>query len=190
MQGGDQSVKEPWRTALSYLYAVGIEECKYIDSPDKEKQAAVKQALKAGFNCYPSLSLGRLFDCISSLLGICQTITYDAQAAILLENMLDQKEKSDYSYKIYNNEEGQLEIEYKEIIESVLADIDKGIPAPIISSRFHDTICSITLDMAVKIREKYKINTVVLSGGCFENTYLLNGVIERLRKAGFIVYYN
>ena len=190
LQGGDQSIKEPWRTALSYLHALGHDETEYITVPGKDKKTVIKQALNAGLNCYPSSSMGRLFDCISSLLGICQTITYDAQAAILLETILDPDEKVGYEYKIYKNKEEQLEIGYKEIIENVLRNIDEGISVKIISARFHNTVCNITVDMAMRIREMWKVNTVVLSGGCFENTYLLSGVLERLRKEGFDAYYN
>ena len=190
LQGGDKSVREPWRIALSYLHALGYEENKYIHALDREKSVVVEQALKTGYNCYPSSSMGRLFDCISSLLGICQIIAYDAQAAILLECVLNPREKVGYEYKIYKNKDGQFEIDYKEIIQGVLRDIDEGIPVQIISARFHNTICNITLDIAVKIREMFKINTVVLSGGCFENMHLLSGVLERLRREGFDAYYN
>ncbi len=190
LQGGDQSVKEPWRSALSYLHALGYEDNRYISQWDKDKSFVVEQALKTGYNCYSSSSLGRLFDCVSSLLGICHMITYDAQAAILLESILNPYEKASYKYRIYKNDDGQLEIDYKEIIEGVLRDMDTNIPIEIISSRFHNTICDITLDMAIRIREISNVDTVVLSGGCFENTYLLKGVLERLRGEDFEVYYN
>ncbi|MCQ1529600.1 carbamoyltransferase HypF [Lutispora saccharofermentans] len=190
LQGGDQSVKEPWRTALSYLHSIGYAEKRNISQWNKEKSAVVEQALKTGYNCYASSSLGRLFDCAASLLGICQRINYDAQAAILLESILNPYEKAGYEYKIYENNGGRLEIDYKGIIEGIMRDMDNNIAIGTISSRFHNTICDITLDMALKIRKISNVETVVLSGGCFENTYLLKGVLERLRGEGFDVYYN
>ncbi len=189
IQGGDQSIKEPWRIAVSYLYSLGYEVERYMKDLDFNEVAIVKQALKNSLNCYKSSSVGRLFDCVSSLLGICNYITYDAEGAILLENIIDEDEEGSYDYRIKNND-GCLQIDYREIIENVLLDILKGVDKSIISARFHNTLIRITVDMVIIIGKLYDLNTVVLSGGCFENTYLSRNILERLRGEGFETYYN
>lgn len=189
IQGGDQSIKEPWRIAVSYLYSLGHEVEQYMKDLDLNEVDIVIQALKNNFNCYKSSSVGRLFDCISSLLGICHYITYDAEGAILLENIIDEAEEGSYSYRIQNNN-GCFQIDYKEVLEDVLSDIIEGVSKPTISARFHNTLIKITVDMVIIISKLYGLNTVVLSGGCFENTYLLGNILEMLRREGFITYYN
>lgn len=189
IQGGDQSIKEPWRIAVSYLYSLGYEAEQYMKDLDLNEVDIVIQALKNNFNCYKSSSVGRLFDCISSLLGICHYITYDAEGAILLENIIDEAEEGCYSYRIQNNN-GCFQIDYKEVLEDVLSDIIEGVSKPTISARFHNTLIKITVGMVIIISKLYGLNTVVLSGGCFENTYLLGNILEMLRREGFITYYN
>ena len=112
IQGGDQSIKEPWRTAVSYLYTMGVDAKDYIKGLSSNDLEMVVLALKNNINCYKSSSIGRLFDCISSLLGICHVINYDAQGAILLENIIDENEEGSYGYKIENTN-GCFEIDYK-----------------------------------------------------------------------------
>lgn len=189
IQGGDLSIKEPWRIAISYLYSLGYEAEKYIKDLDFSEADIVIQALKNNLNCYKSSSVGRLFDCVSSLLGLCNYITYDAEGAILLENIIDEDEGGSYAYRIQNNN-GCFQIDYREILDDLLSDIMDGADKSIISARFHNTLVKITVDMVIIISKLYGLNTVVLSGGCFENTYLLGNILERLRGEGFITYYN
>ena len=189
IQGGDQSIREPWRIAVSYLYALDYDVEKYMNNLNLDEVDIVIQALKSNLNCYKSSSLGRLFDCVSSLLCLCHYITYEAQGAILLENIIDEGEEGSYGYRIQNND-GCFEIDYREILEGILEDIGDKIDNSIISARFHNTLIKITVDMVIIISKLYDLNTVVLSGGCFENTYLLGNILKRLKEEGFITYYN
>ncbi|MFA7138933.1 MAG: hypothetical protein WC151_10485 [Bacteroidales bacterium] len=133
--------------------------------------------------------MGRFFDCVSSLLNLCHKITYDAQGAIELENILNPSVKEGYEYCIINKD-NTFQIDYDSIIQGVLRDIEKKIPASNISAKFHNTICNATVDLVCRISKKYNIKSVVLSGGVFQNNYLLLHVLERLKEKGFTVYYN
>ncbi|WP_271812380.1 carbamoyltransferase HypF [Clostridium beijerinckii] len=189
LQGGEQAIKEPWRCALSYLYALGYDPEKIIQGVDNEKIKVVKQALDSKINCFVSSSVGRLFDAVAALCGIRNSISYDGQAAIELENIIDYKIKESYSWDI-KEENGIFNIQYKSIIEGILSDIKKKELISKISSKFHNSLIKASCDLVCKLREKEHIDKVVLSGGVFENHYLLKGIYVNLIKQGFKVFYN
>lgn len=189
LQGGEQAIKEPWRCASSYLYALGYDPEKIIQGVDNEKIEVVKQALDSKINCFLSSSVGRLFDAVAALCGIRNSISYDGQAAIELENIIDYKIKESYLCDI-NEENSIFNIQYKSIIEGILGDIQKKELISKISSKFHNSLIKASCDLVCKLREKEHIDKVVLSGGVFENHYLLKGIYINLIKQGFKVFYN
>lgn len=191
LQGGDKAIKEPWRCAAAYLYSLGYEPEDYLEQEKIPDITVIKQALASNLNCYLSTSMGRLFDCVAALIGLRQVITYDAQAAIELENIAASDiDDQSYSYSIYENSNDLLELDYRGIISDLLIDKKYGTSASIMSARFHNTISESTVDMLLRLRNKYHINQIVLSGGVFENTYLLESAYQKLKKEGFSVYFN
>lgn len=189
LQGGDQAIKEPWRTALSYLYSLDINSYEFLSGINKQSIYTVLQALDKNLNCYESSSVGRLFDCVSSLLNLRHYITYDAQGAIELENAIDPLIKEAYDFNIEESNEMH-EIDYKDIILGILSDIKHGVSYSTIAAKFHNTLGDITLAMVQRLSREYKIKTIVLSGGVFENKYLLLHVLKGLEEKGFNVHFN
>lgn len=189
IQGGYKAIKEPWRCAVSYLNSLDYNPLEIINYIDKEEAEAVIQALKSGINCFLSSSIGRLFDCISSLIGVRNYISYDGQAAIELENIINENINECYLYDIRENEK-VLQIEYKRIIEGVLKDIKDGESHSNISAKFHNSLIYATCDLLYILRQRENINKVVLSGGVFENEYLLKNIYKKLTEKGFEVFYN
>ncbi|WP_426349016.1 carbamoyltransferase HypF [Alloiococcus sp. CFN-8] len=189
IQGGDQAVKEPWRAALCYLSALGYDPKKWLGEIEGEKLEVVLQALKNSLNCYKTSSIGRLFDSVSALLGLCYKISYEAQGAIILENTIDSEVKDSYTMGIISSE-GMFEIDYKELFKELLGDIEIKIPVSVISSKFHNGLISATEEMVIRLNSIYGISEVVLSGGCFENQYLLLNLVKRLKARGLKVFYN
>jgi len=189
IQGGNQAIKEPWRIAISYLHTLSYKYKKVLREVDEKSIHAVTQALDKYLNCFESSSVGRLFDCVAALLNLRQRITYDAQAAIELENILDPSVEEGYSYDI-RKEKGVYQIDYKRILMGVLKDIENELSPSTISAKFHNAIGNVTLQMISRIKERYHINKVVLSGGVFENTYLLSYVVKGLKKRNYDVYYH
>lgn len=189
IQGGEQAIKEPWRCAASYLFALGCDPSDIIQGVENEKIQVVKQALNSKVNCFLYSSVGRLFDAVAALCGIRNSITYDGQAAIELENVIDEKVKESYLWDI-KNDNGLLKIQYTSIIEGILKDLKKKEAISKISSKFHNFLIESSCDLVCKLRKKEGINKVVLSGGVFENNYLLNGMYRKLINQGFEVYYN
>lgn len=210
LQGGDSAVKEPWKSAASYLYAMGDESKEYLASVSSLKVKMIESAISNNINCFQSSSMGRLFDCAAALVMGKTHITYDAQAAIELENaiaaevtdltdfypyFIDEKIDEEIDEKTDKKEE-KLEIGYKEILSGILSDIKggkegkEGKTPGYISAKFHNTVCAATIDCVCKIRKKRGINNVVLSGGVFENTYLLRNLKVGLKERGFRTYYH
>lgn len=189
IQGGEQAIKEPWRCAASYLYALGYDSSQIIQKVENDKIEVVKQALNLKINCFLSSSIGRLFDAVAALCGIRNNISYDGQAAIELENAINGDAYESYLCEV-KEENGSFNIKYKGIIEGILKDLKEEEVVSKISSKFHNSLIEASCDLACKLREKERINKVVLSGGVFENQYLLKGIYKNLIKQGFKVFYN
>jgi hydrogenase maturation protein HypF len=189
LQGGDSAVREPWKSAVSYLYSIGVDIKEFLSSVERLKVKTIENAISNNINCFKSSSVGRLFDCISALVIRRTHITYDAQAAIELESVIKSDVSDFYPYSIEEKEE-HLEIGYEEILSSILRDMKDGKTPSYISAKFHNTVCKATIDCVCKVRNKYCINNIVLSGGVFENVYLLSSMKRGLKEHGFHVYHN
>lgn len=191
LQGADSAIKEPWKCAVSYLSAINEDAAPFLPDIQSVPLEIVKKALQNKVNCYESSSMGRLFDCVAALV-LCRThISYEAQAAMELESILDEKVADYYNYSIYeSHKDGAFILGYKSILTGVLLDLKNHEPASVISAKFHNTVCKAAVSCAIRLRERYKINQAVLSGGVFENTYLMKNIGLGLKKSGFHIYFN
>ncbi|MEL7646648.1 MAG: carbamoyltransferase HypF [Sedimentibacter sp.] len=189
IQGGDRAVGEPWRIAVSYLHAMNHDFTPMESVIGNGRIDMVKQAIENRLNCYETSSVGRLFDCAASLLDVRQCITYDGQAAIELENIIDPSVQEEYPCSI-EELNGIYKIDSKSILMSVIKDIQRKTPSSVISARFHNTIVCSSSDVVTKISKDCGLKTVVLSGGVFENSHLLLNLADRLKRRGFTVYSN
>ncbi|GMQ55871.1 carbamoyltransferase HypF [Vallitalea sediminicola] len=189
LQGGDITVKEPWRSGVGFLSSIGVEPELYIKGVKKDAIKLLTQALKSNFNCFQSSSMGRFFDGISSLIGLCNHNIYDGEAAIMLENNIapDVTKLYDYVIESLNN---KWLIDYEKIVIGIINDLEQGISRDIISSKFHNTIIDFTVKMVEELHRILGIKDVVLSGGVFQNTYLLSGIYKKLKGSGFNTYFN
>ncbi len=196
MPGADKAVREPWRMAIAYLYQTFGD--KALDAlPPFFKRFSTNDAnviismIKKGINSPLSSSAGRLFDAVSSLLGITDTITFEGEAAIKLEMIADsndKKERSPYPFKIIS--ENPLVINLKPLIKSIVEDFKNGVEISAISHNFHYTLAEIVLEISKILKKQYGIKDVVLSGGVFQNRLLLSMAIEQLEKEEFKVWYH
>jgi hydrogenase maturation protein HypF len=139
--------------------------------------------LESGINVPLTSSMGRLFDGVASLLGICHQISYEGQAAIELEALADPREDSSYPVEF----EDGLIFQAESLIHAILSDQLSGTASGIISTRFHNTLAELVLQAALSIRETHHLRTVALSGGVWQNRTLLERSITRLHSADFQV---
>lgn len=180
MPGGDVSMKDAWKPAISYLAAEDIKDRCHADEisfdlsyiidyyersgiqlTDEQTEKLVRSAITHGINTIKSSSAGRLFDAVAALLGICSRNSYEGECAIKLE---------DAAARAMRSQSG--------------TEVEK------LSLLFHEKAAYMILENCRKIREKTGVKKVALTGGVFQNKVLTELVLEYLRKAQFSVYYN
>lgn len=183
LPGGDISIQKPARMALSTLWAYQIPWQKNLAPLQALSQMEVnslKTQLEKKVNTPLTSSMGRLFDAVSALIGVCMEISYEAQAAIELEALADKNEMGYYPWRLEGSH-----IVMKDVLEAIIRDLSKGVNPAVISARFHNTIADLSLAMVKMIQIKFGINKVALSGGVWQNQFLLSKTLPKLQGAGF-----
>ncbi|XBS68881.1 carbamoyltransferase HypF [Acerihabitans sp. KWT182] len=193
--GGDQAVKEPIRVAVSLLaeafgeYVADAEVPAVRSLPEQRRDVFFKMAARK-INATPTTSMGRLFDGISALLGICPQVEYEAQAAIEMEALLQRDfhmaEPLDYDIR---DLDGCLEVDYRPLV----GELVRLLRSPMgnvaeLSRRFHSTIVDIIGEVCQCLAQRYGIDQIVLSGGVFCNEFVLINALSCLEQRGFKPY--
>ncbi|MFC1726357.1 carbamoyltransferase HypF [candidate division KSB1 bacterium] len=193
LPGGDKAIVEPWRIGLAYLIKSFGEEFNKLDlnflkNIDIAKQRVVRSMIENNINSPETSSCGRLFDAVSAIIGIRNFIDYEGQAAIELENLIQNKINDVKTYNYFLDQDENIIIDIKPLIRDIMKDYSNGSVAELISFRFHRTLSKIFRDVCLNLKVNYGIDKVVLSGGCFQNLVLLNDLKENLERSNFIVY--
>ncbi|MGD9677194.1 MAG: carbamoyltransferase HypF [Vulcanibacillus sp.] len=195
LPGSDKAIKEPWRNAVGMLIGYYADEGKEISKKIFSEKAyeidIIDNMIRNKINSPLAGTCGRLFDAVSSILGVCSVSTYDGEAAILLSEMIYDLEPNDiqYNYSI-DSKDNQLEFNFSDTIIEIIKDFNLGKEKHKIVQAFHQTIISACTDA---ISLEYSKNpllskNVVLSGGSFYNKYLTDGIVNKLAKLGFNAY--
>ncbi|WP_242857061.1 carbamoyltransferase HypF [Pseudobacteroides cellulosolvens] len=206
MPGGDMAVKEPWRMALSYIGnsikdnygknqdddGINIEGDTFLRDIDYKAIRTIELMMERNINCPVTSSMGRLFDAVSAILGLRNTISYEGQAAIELEYLaLDSTLEVVEPYSISIEHKNNVYIiSTKELISDIIRSVVNGEKKADISLRFHESIAEMVLCCCSRIREASGLNRVVLSGGVFQNITLLKSCIKLLKNNDFEVFYH
>ena len=180
LPGGEAAIRKPARMALSTLWAYGFpweESLLPVQSLSELERQALLNQLEKGLNTPQTTSMGRLFDAVSALIGVRQTISYEAQAAIELEGLVDRAESGYYPFIIEASE-----INLQPLLSALLDDLREGVSPSIMAARFHNTIAHLSLSLTELIRQKYHINQFVLSGGVWQNQVLLEKTLDLFYK--------
>ena len=193
LPGGDLAAKEPWRVVIAILAEVKIKKEKVkniLRGISSRNIDIVLKQIKANINCVESSSMGRLFDAVSSILGVVQENTYEGEAAMKLESLISEnKTQSQYNFKILEEKENYI-IDWQPVICEILKDLKEKTKKEIISAKFHNGVSKMILEICLKIKKTKKINSVCLSGGVFQNNYLLEKTMLELEKRNFKVFIN
>lgn len=193
LPGGEAAMREPRRSAIGLLHALkgeGLIEWESLppvsDFARAERRLLV-QALKAGVNAPQTSSVGRLFDAVAALAGICQKASYEGQAAAELEASID-REGTPQRYRFglsAPDTDCPWQVDWGPAIEGVLADIARGASVSDIATAFHAGL----VDVIIRVAEQFQLSHIVLGGGCFQNSYLLDSAIRNLQDEGFQVFW-
>jgi hydrogenase maturation protein HypF len=192
LPGGDKAIVEPWRIAASLLSRIYGDDMMKLDIDfikllDRDKWNIIRNMIEKNINSPLTSSMGRIFDLVSALLCVRGEIYYEGQAAIELEMIADYHETGEYAYASESSE-GIKIIQIDRIVRDIINDIENRESSGLISARFHNTIARIALDMSIYIRDSKGINNVALSGGVFQNMFLLNRIYDLLKSKDFNVY--
>jgi hydrogenase maturation protein HypF len=187
LPGGDTAVRKPYRVALAHLFSAGIEWSADLP-PVKEASAAELRAmsrqLERGVHCTPTSSMGRLFDSVSSLIGLRHTASYEAQAAIELEAAASEDLAS---ARLYRFAAGGDEIDPAPVLRAIVADLRAGCPAGAIAAGFHLAVARLVAEAADALSRQTGLRKVALSGGVFQNVLLVGLARAELTRRGLEV---
>ncbi|KOV60519.1 carbamoyltransferase HypF [Streptomyces sp. MMG1121] len=197
LPGGDAAVRNPYRMALAHLWAAGLPWSADLPSvavTTADERSLLRRQLERDFNCVPTSSMGRLFDAVSSLTGVCHRVAYEAQAAMELENAAlsdgDSTAGGAYRFALHPESEAReapLVADAGPVLAAVAVETLAGVPAPRVARRFHDAVVALVHDVCDAARVRTGLDTVALSGGVFCNTLLVSGCRTALEQDGFTV---
>jgi hydrogenase maturation protein HypF len=190
LAGGDSAVRQPWRSALAYLRAIFGERALSLPLPmlrhvSGRNLRVVDSMIARKIQTIETSSCGRLFDAVSSLIGICHETSYEGQAAIELE-MAASDASGSYPFAI--EDAVPFQIDLRPAIEAIVSDSIGGAAAGEISAGFHRTVSDVILTCCRRIRDSHGLSRVCLSGGTFQNLRLLGAAVTSLRAGGFEVF--
>ncbi|MFA7299951.1 MAG: carbamoyltransferase HypF [Sideroxydans sp.] len=179
LPGGDRAAREPWRMAAAVLFQLGCGEEIAQRFPNQPGAQTVATMLQRNLNCPITSSTGRLFDAAAGLLGVNEIQSFEAQAAIQLQELAQR-----YG-QVAPLEEGYL-IDENGVLDfspllAVLADCPKeSNGAGYGAALFHATLAAGLAEWVERAARRYNIVDIALGGGCFHNDILLRTLSDRL----------
>jgi hydrogenase maturation protein HypF len=185
LPGGDMAVRKPSRMALSHLRNAGLDwepDIPAVKALCTDERAVISSQLELKINSPLTSSMGRLYDAVSALIGLRQIATYEGQAAIELEAAADWEEQDTYPFDMHADE-----FNPKPLLIALLADWRIGLPVNTLAARFHNSVARLCLDVCRSIRSRNSISTVALTGGVWQNRFLLRRTLDILEPDGFLV---
>lgn len=188
MPGGTAAIKQPWRMAASYLdaaYASGLPETLDVMRRHEARWSDVVALARGAVNSPWTSSAGRLLDAISAILGVRNTVNYEGQAAVELEQFADPGERGVYRVGLRGDE--PIVVSGLDLVRSCVDDLRAGVRRPVIAARVHNGMVDAITRTCVRLREGTGVEVVALSGGVFQNLLLLDRTVEALESAGLRV---
>ena len=199
LPGGDAAVRNPCRMALSHLRAAGLRwtpDLPCVAACTADELRVLGRQLECGLGCVPTSSMGRLFDAVSSLVGVCHRSQYEAQAAVELEAAAlaaaaeEEGHASGYAFGLHPPRQAgrqPLLLDPAPVICSVVADLRSGIAPPVIAARFHRAVADAVRAACRAAHRETGVRTTALSGGVFGNALLDEACATGLAADGFTV---
>ncbi|WP_330460950.1 carbamoyltransferase HypF [Streptomyces sp. NBC_00820] len=196
LPGGDAGVANPCRLALARLWAAGLPwdaDLPSVAACEPAELAVLEQQLTRQVACVPTSGMGRLFDAVSSLAGVCHRAGYEAQAALELEAAATAAwgaetagGPSAYAFGIAAGP-GPVRCDPAPVLRALVADLRRGTPAPVIAARFHHGVARCVVEICRRARRATGLVTVALTGGVFANALLEQTCAALLAEDGFTV---
>jgi hydrogenase maturation protein HypF len=196
LPGGERAIREPWRTAVSFIQqAAGGEAGEYLwrlgffERFGEDMVGVILKVSRMPEVSPLSSGAGRLFDAAASILGICDFNTFEGEAAMALEAAAA-GEGADRPYPVDVRFRDPIELDFSYTLICLMNDMLSGVGREVMAARFQAAVAEAVSRVAEKLSSVLGITTVVLSGGVFQNDYMLGAVTDRLREAGLAPHTN
>ncbi len=190
LPGGEAAIREPWRMALSVLNVSRGKDAALAFFENYGSRAEVLlRACERGVNSPLTSGAGRLFDAVAAIAGLGEHTTYEGQAAVALEQAIDETASGSYGFDIAEDSDTMI-FDWRQLICDAARDADAGTGAGVISARFHRAVVGLIKDAASRAARHYGVKAAVLSGGVFQNSYLLKNGLSVLESLGFHAFSN
>ncbi len=196
LPGGEKAIREPWRTAVSYLkHAYGAD--KIIDNLaptgfiEKYSRKGIEDVLILADNADyspQSSGAGRLFDAVAAILGICDRNTFEGEASMALEAFTEDGIEEAYPVDLHFGT--TIEVDFSFTLFSLIDDLRRNVGIRSMATKFHNTVVDAITRVVFKLAFMNNISVVALSGGVFQNRYLTERVMNKLFAEDLVVYTN
>ena len=186
LPGGDAAVRNPARVALALLHEAGIGNLDGLPCTDAlpaPERAAVASQLVSGRGCVRTTSAGRLFDGVSSLLGVRHRVTYEGQAAIELEALA---RTTTHPAPLTMDVDGD-QIGIHSLLSGLIAGVHAGTPPAELALGFHHALAEATATLVDLAVATTGITTIGLTGGVFQNRLFLGLLRAHWKSSGYRV---
>lgn len=189
--GGEGAVRHPARMAAAHLMAVYGADLRGLTLPLTDAFARgelelLRQMYERRLHSPHTSSMGRLFDAVSALAGVCTVARHEGEAAMALEFASDPATTGSYGFDVSDTADA-LVLEPASVIAAVVADVAAGEPPSTIGARFHNGLRDVIVDVAVRVRARTGVGCVALTGGVFQNVLLTERAVAALVARGFKV---
>jgi hydrogenase maturation protein HypF len=185
LPGGDGAIRQPARIALDLLHRAGIDwaaDLPPVAALDETALHILGQQIPRGLGCIPTTSMGRLFDAVASLLGVCQEVTYEGQAAVELEHLARGGQPSPLDFGVVDGV-----MDPAPVIAGIVDGLRRGTPVADLATGFHHAVIRASVTAAASCARAAGISVIGLTGGVFANRILLQGIRCSLGEHGFEV---
>jgi hydrogenase maturation protein HypF len=185
LPGGDATIRKPYRAALAHLWAAGIAwapDLEPVRAASAAELTALERQLERDVLCVPTSSMGRLFDAVSSLLGVRHAVSYEAQAAMELEAVADGHgtgSPGDYRFGVVGDQ-----IDPAPVLVDIVRDLRDGRPVGAVAAGFHQAVARMIGEVADELRRVTGIDRVALTGGVFQNVLVVRLARTELSRRG------
>ena len=198
LPGADKASKEAIRPVLGLLKKTYADDFKLEDfdwllsriEPDTEKLQIISEQLDKKINTVDTSSLGRVFDAVAAMVGLGSCNNFEAQLPMAIEAVAADGIDEHYDFELNDNNKEPIRIDLRIMMKQIIDDVRKDVDRSVISARFHNTIAASFLETAIKAREKTDLEITTLSEGVFCNRYLINRLVNLLKKNSFRVLFN
>jgi len=188
LPGGDAAIRQPRRSALGLLHEILGPDCwsfrRLFRDFAEHEQRLLRQMLEKKINAPLTSSVGRLFDAVAALIGLRQRAGFEGQAAMELEFARQPGVQNAYSFSLQYA--SPMIIDWEPMVRELLDDLERHETRGVIAAKFHNAL----VEMIVALAKRIGHESIVLTGGCFQNRYLTERAVERLREENFRPYWH